>query len=435
MIGTVTLGTIKYALVLIFGVGVSLLFAGAKNRIADKLVIALFCIATLLIQMLSESIWGMRNTAQMYPFIVHFPVVVLLIFYFKRPLLISLSSVFCAYLCCQVPRWIGTVMLMITGSKNADHISYIIAMAVVYYFLKKYVADSVKPLMERSTRSCLLFTAIPFLYYVFDYWTTIYTDLLYSGAKEAVQFAPSLICTFYFVFVILYYNETQKQMKSQQERDIFAVWLHQARLELDSMIETQKNTMIYRHDMRHHLALIGGFAAEGDIQKIKEYLASTQADIELLSPIRYCENEVVNLILSSFNTKARKENVDISADIKLPEKLKMDDTELCSLLSNALDNAIFAAAQLDDEKLRKVYIRAVINTDKLIISTENAYIGKIEMDDELPKSNKKEARHGFGIKSMISIIERHGGLYSFETEGNIFILQILLPLENQANTL
>jgi len=57
------------------------------------------------------------------------------------------------------------------------------------------------------------------------------------------------------------------------------------------------------------------------------------------------------------------------------------------------------------------------------------------MDDELPKSNKKEARHGFGIKSMISIIERHGGLYSFETEGNIFILQILLPLENQANTL
>ena len=92
----------------------------------------------------------------------------------------------------------------------ADHIAYFIAMCIVYYFLQKYVANSVRQLMERSVRSCLFFAAIPLLYYLFDYATTVYTELLYTGAPVAVQFTPSAICTFYLVFVLLYYNEAEK---------------------------------------------------------------------------------------------------------------------------------------------------------------------------------------------------------------------------------
>ena len=424
----IILGILRYGLVLIFGVGVSLLFGGLQNRRRDKLVTAMLCVIMICAQMLLWSTLGMKNTMQMYPLIVHFPVTIFLVFYFKRSWLISISSVLSAYLCCQIPRWIGTVMLLISGNKNVEHISYIIAMGMVYYFLKKYVADSVKQLMERSIRSCLLFAAVPLLYYIFDYSTTIYTDLLYSGAKEAVQFTPSFICTFYFVFVILYYNESKKQIESQYERDILASQLHQAKIDLDNMMQMQNNTMIYRHDMRHHLSLIKGLVADGDMQKLKEYLSSAEADIDLLTPIRYCENETVNLILSTFNTRAKKEGVVMIVDVKLPNKLSISDTELCSLVSNALDNAIAAASQLNDEKLRKVYVRAVVNSNKLIISTENAYDGKIELEGDLPKSKNKKNGHGFGIKSIVSIIERHDGLYSFETEDGVFILQLLLPL-------
>jgi hypothetical protein len=326
----------------------------------------------------------------------------------------------------------GSVASAILDSQIADHIGYFASVCVVYYFLRKYIADSVHQLMERSTRSCLLFGAVPLLYYIFDYATTVYTDLLYTGARGAVQFTPSVICTFYLVFVLQYYTESHKQEVAQRERDIFASQLQQAQIELDTMRQMHKGTAIYRHDMRHHLSLIGGFAADGDLQKINEYLAITVADIEALTPVRYCENETVNLILSSFSARAKKKHVDLHADVKLPVELCVNDTELCSLLSNALENAINAAAQIENEKLRKVYIHAVINGSKLVISTENAYDGKIAMEGELPKSNTIEAGHGFGIKSMISIVERHGGLYSIETEGGVFILQLLLPLSIQS---
>jgi hypothetical protein len=407
---------------------VSLLFAGVQSTRAGNFVNALFYTLMLLVQILCWHMLGMQTTLQLYPFFTHLPVIIFIVLYFKRPWLISTSSVLAAYLCCQIPRWIGSVAGAISGIQLVNHIGYFVAICIVYYILKRYVADSVRQLMDKSTRSCLLFGAVPLLYYLFDYATTFYTNLLYTGAPGVVQFTPSMICTFYLVFVLLYYKESQMQADAKRERDIFSSQLQQAQFDLETMRKMQNNTVIYRHDMRHHLSLIGGFAADGDLQKITEYLATAKADIDALTPVRYCENETVNLILSNFETQAKKKRVVLHVNVKLPEELGMNDTELCALLSNALENAITAAAQVEEEKLRKVYIHAIVNGDRLVVSTENVYVGKVEMEGELPKSKSKEAGHGFGIKSMVAIVERHGGLYSFETEGGVFVLRLLLPL-------
>lgn len=422
------LGLLRYCLVLVFGVAVSLLFAGVQGSRKNRLTAACFCVVVLIVQAVLWNTTGMEFTTQMYPVFAHLPLIVLLALYFRRPWLISISSVLAAYLCCQVPRWVGAVLSTILDNAIADHLGYILTMVVVYYVLKRYLAGSVLQLMERSTRSCLLFGAVPLLYYLFDYSTTVYTDLLYTGARGAVQFMPSLVCTFYFLFVLLYYAEAQKQAASQRERDILASQLHQAQSELHNMRQLEKNTVLYRHDMRHHLSLIHGFATDGELQKIKEYLTRAEADIEALTPKRYCENETANLILSTYDARAKNAGVSLRVNVNLPGALAINDTELCSLLSNALENAITAAAKVEDEALRIVYICAVVNSDKLVISTENAYSGVIEMDGELPKTKSKDPGHGFGIKSMLSIVERYGGLYHFETAGGVFVLRLLLPL-------
>jgi two-component system, LytTR family, sensor histidine kinase AgrC len=412
-----------------FGMAVALLFAGAQSTRVSNLANAIFYVLALSLQVIFWRRFGLQTTKQLYPFITHIPLIIYLALYYKRPWLIAISSGLTSYLCSQIPRWFGSVAAALSGYSLADHIGYFITMCVVYYLLRRYVAGSVSQLMERSTRSCLLFGTIPFMHYLFDYATTFYTDLLYSGAPLVVQFTPSMICTSYLVFVLIYYNESQEQVKASRERDILASQLKQAQVELDTMRQLQHSTSIHRHDMRHHLSLLDSFAVEGNLQKINEYLTNTEADIEALTPVHYCDNETANLILSSFEARARKENVILHTDVKLPEELGINDTELCALLSNALENAITAAAQIEDEKLRKVYIRAVINNGRLILSTENAFVGTIEMEGELPRSKNKEIGHGFGIKSMTSIVERHGGLYSFETEGGVFILQLLLPLD------
>ncbi len=423
------LGLLRYGLVLIFGVAVSIMFTGVKSTRSNKLATICFCVATLFAQIISWYMFGMQFTTKIYPFIVHIPLILFFTIYLKLSWSISISSVLAAYLCCQIPRWIGTVMLAIFKIDIIDHIAYIIIMSIEFYFLKRHVANSVSQLISRSKKSCLIFSVVPLLYYLFDYITAIYTNLLYSGAHEVAQFSPSLISAFYFICVILYNNETQKQIESQRELDIFSAQLKQAKLELDSMLQLQNKSINYRHEIRNHLTKINDLANEGDIQSIKEYLANIKANIDTLTPINYCENETVNLILSTFVAQAINEDVELKMDIKLPNNLEVNDTELCALLSNMLDNAIDAAAQVDDKKLRKVYIQALVKDDKLLISTENAYVGEIEMDGEIPISKKKGYTQGFGIKNIITIVESYDGLYSIETDGGVFILQILIPLK------
>ncbi|NLK38562.1 MAG: GHKL domain-containing protein [Epulopiscium sp.] len=415
------LGLLRFGFSLAFGIMVSVLFAGIELTRKNRLVTGLLCIIFLLIQTASWWFLGLDLTSKLYPLIIHLPLITIFSLYFKRPWLISTVSVLSVYLCCQAPRWVGFLVGAIVGSSLADHISYIGAIFLFYYFLKRYVAASIQQLMEVSTKTCLFLGGVPLFYYLFDYTTVIYTNVLYRGTKWAVQFMPSTITIFYFVFIILYYAETQKQSRIQRERDMLNTQLRQAQTEFTSLRQMQKNAATYRHDMRHHFALLQGMASKGHIEEIKEYLRIVQSDMDAITPIRFCENETVNLILSSFATKAKQSGIVLTIDATLPDSLAFSDTALCSLLSNALENAIHASKHLSDSNKRHIKLRLFSKNNKLCIDIRNRYQHEPIFHEGLPVSN--ESGHGFGTKSMAHIVEKHGGVYQFSVKDGWFIFQ------------
>jgi len=420
MIVTV-IGLLRFGFSLVFGIAVSVLFAGIEPTRKNKLIAGLLCVIFLFVQTASWWLLGLDLTSKLYPLIIHLPLIVIFSLYYKRPWLISTVSVLSGYLCCQAPRWIGFLAGAAFGSRLADHAFYIAAVFLFYYFLKRYVAGSVRQLMEVSTKSCLFLGGVPLFYYLFDYATTIYTDVLYRGAKWAVQFMPSTISIFYFVFVILYYAETQKQASIQRERDMLDTQFRLAQTEFASLRQLQQNAASYRHDMRHHLALLQGLASKEHIEEIKEYLRTAQSDMDAITPIRFCENETVNLILSAFASKAKQSGILLTVEAKLPDSLPFSDTELCSLLSNALENAIHACENITDSNERYIKLRVYSKNNKLCIDIRNSYHTEPIFHQGFPAS--KEKGHGFGTKSMAHIVEKHGGVYQFSVKDGWFIFQ------------
>lgn len=415
------LGLVRFGFSLLFGIGVSILFAGIESTQKNKLKIYLLGVIFLGVQTVSWWLLGLDLTSKLYPLIIHLPLIFIFSLYYKRPWSISTVSVLSAYLCCQAPRWFGFLAGALLGSKLADHIFYISAVFLAYYFLKKYTAASVRQLMEKSRKSCLLLGAVPLFYYLFDYVTTIYTDVLYKGAEWAVQFMPSIISIFYFVFIILYYTETQKQARLQRERDMLDAQFRQAQMEFASLRQMQQNAATYRHDMRHHFSLLQGLASEERITEIKEYLRAAQSDIDAITPIRFCENETINLILSSFAAKSKQSGIQFVVDAKLPDALTFSDTELCSIMSNALENAIHACRDIADSNQRHIKLRLYSKNNKMCIDVRNTYQTKPVFYKGLPVT--KEQGHGFGTKSMIHIVEKYGGVYQFSVKDGWFIFQ------------
>lgn len=415
------IGLLRFGCSLVFGLSVTALFAGIEMTRKNRLGLSLLCAFFLFVQTVSWWLLGLDMTSKLYPLITHLPLIIIFSLYYKRPWLISTVSVLSGYLCCQAPRWFGFLAGAALGRRLADHIFYIAAVFLFYYFLKQYVADSIRNFMEISTRSCLFLGGVPLFYYLFDYTTTIYTDVLYHGTKWAVQFMPSMVSVFYFAFVILYYAEIQKQALLQRERDMLDAQFRLAQTEFSSLRQLQQNAAAYRHDMRHHFTHLQGLASKEHLEELKEYLRTAQSDIDAITPIRFCENETVNLILSAFATKAKQLNILLTIDAKLPDSLPFSETELCSLLSNALENAIQAAEHIADSSKRTILLRLYSKNNKLCIDLRNTYQTEPEFHQNMPVS--KGQGHGFGTKSMVHIVEKHGGVFQFLVKDGWFIFQ------------
>lgn len=273
-----------------------------------------------------------------------------------------------------------------------------------------------------------LFCLIPMLGYLYSYLRTGYNFIQdFEQSGYWVRQIPATVIFASYILLVRVFRSTREKQQLENEGSIMRLQLEAAKLYLSELKGTQEQATIYRHDMRHHINLLSGYAAEGSLGKIKDYLAAAEEKIDVITPMRYCDNETVNLILNAFDTRAEKAGVVLAVDAKLPEVIGVSDAELCTLLSNALENAIAAARLLEEPKLRRVYVRILVNGERLVLSTENAYVGEIEMDGELPKPKRDKAGHGLGMKSMTMLVERRGGLYSIDTSGGIFILRLVVP--------
>lgn len=423
---TEALGLLCYGLIFLFGIAVSFGFSGVERSRKNMTIAVGFFLFGLVLQIISWRLFGLERTKELYPLIVHLPLILLLVFVFKRSFAVAFSSVFAAYLCCQIPRWISSIGELVFQTRLSFHLIYIPALFLCYYCLRKYVETPVYRIMLQSRKSCFLFGAVPLFYYVFDYVTTIYTDWLYSGSFAAVQFIPSVVSVFYFVFVLAYYAETQKEKTAQQERDLMETQLGQARMEFDTLRRMQEQTLQYRHDMRHHFKLLQGLASEGKTEKITDYLKTAESDLDAFTPTRYCENETVNLLLSSFDGLAKQKGVSLSVETGIPQKLSLSDTELCSLLSNSLENAISAASVVPGAEKRVVSVKIKVHKENLLLSVENPYVGEVVLQKGLPQATKDG--HGYGTRNITAIAELHGGQALYSAFSGVFTLKVMIPL-------
>lgn len=111
----------------------------------------------------------------------------------------------------------------------------------------------------------------------------------------------------------------------------------------------------------------------------------------------------------------------LTIEASLPETLHLSNTELCSLLSNAIENAIQGCLKITDSNKRFIKLRIFLKNNKLCLDIRNSYESEPVFQKGLPVS--KEKGHGYGTKSMAHIVKKYGGVYQFSVKDGWFIFQ------------
>lgn len=416
---------LNYGLVLIFGLLLSADIAGGWKIRQQKQLIFALCPVFLMIQGIFWLLWDVSAVERLYPLIVHLPLVLILIFVLKKPFGMALVSVCIAYLCCQLPRWVNLAFSALTGSPLVGEICYALSIFPIFFLLRRFFVQTAHHAIAYSSQSLILFGSLPFAYYLFDYATTIYSDALYAGIHVLNEFLPTALIFFYVMFLTAYYVQAQKRTQAELQRSMLEAELKQSGAEMESLRRAETQAAIYQHDIRHHMTMIEGLLTAGKPRQAEEYIKKVQADVDAITPKQFCENETANLLCSAFSDRAQQAGVCLSVEAKLPKNLSISDTELCSVISNGLENALHAVAPLE-ESYKWVELYCGVRLNKLLIEIKNPYAGEIAMQDGLPVSHQKG--HGYGCRSIRSIAEQNGGLCTFEPEHGVFTLRVMLPL-------
>lgn len=419
------LDIVNYGLVFVYGLFLSASIAGGCKARRERVL--LYVAGSVLLLLLGGS-WltlGLKATKQLYPVLVHLPTIGLLAFAFKKPVGISLVSVCTAYLCCQLPRCGEMAMIAVTGSELMGEIFYTVIIFPIFLLLYRYFAPSAREAIGESRKALLLFGSLPVTFYIFSFAAYIYTDFFHFDSYVVAEMLPIVAGLFYMIYTTAYRQQLQRRTQAELLDSLMGGQLKQAENDMVSLHQAEAQSAAYQHDMRHHLAVIDGFLAIGKPEQAQEYIRQVQDDIEAITPKRFCENELVNLLCSSFSGKAGRMGVRLNLETSLPGKLAISDTELCALLSNGLENALNAVKSLEEER-RWVELYCGVHLDKLLIEIKNPYSGRVAFREGVPTASK--LNHGYGCQSIHTISQRCHGLCEFKAENGIFTMRVALPM-------
>ncbi len=420
---SVLIASVNNAAVGLFGSILSAAFCQALDTPRNRRIFWTCMVVLPLAQMWGISLWGMEIQRQIYPLIVHLPLLVLLRFLTGR-LLWPLIAVLTAYLCCQLRRWLAllTVAVLSGGAMMQATVELVIT-APLLLLLLHFAAPAVSRLMDHSVKLQCQFGTIPALYYVFDYATVVYTDLLTSGEPVVVEFMPFVCCGAYIAFLLHNSAEEQRYSQLRQIRQNLDIQLKQSVGEINALRESQALARRYRHDLRHHLQYVSACIENGQTDEAQRYISGICEEIEAQKVQRYCENEAANLILSAFAGRAQESGVTMTVRGRLPDCILLTNSDLCVLLSNALENALHACQSLAAEgKSCVIDVQFYERENRLFLQVTNPYRGTIRFENGVPVSDR--SGHGIGVQSICAIAQKYGGVYTFLTKEGRFILRL-----------
>ena len=181
----------------------------------------------------------------------------------------------------------------------------------------------------------------------------------------------------------------------------------------------------YKHDVRHYNRVLAGFIQNREYESAQKYLKELDAMLEEVTAMSFCDNVIVNELLSIYTSRCSKLGFKLRVRAVVPERFPMEETDLTSLVANALQNAVEAQENVAAEK-RAVQVELTYDGRKLKLMTKNPCASEISFkEDGLPVSTRP-VQSGIGTAQIKAIAEKYGGVASFTKSGEQFIVKAVM---------
>lgn len=284
---------------------------------------------------------------------------------------------------------------------------------------------------EKERRNdLLLFVPVILILLMLSYFLNSTTNIL------ILIFTMIIALSIFFIIARLL-NMTAKLISAKRSEKELSEYIDIQRRGYDKVVRKMEATRAYRHDMRHHLAVIEGLAKQKEDDKIIEYVSNLNGSFGKFENVTYCKNSELNALLSEYISRAENAGCKVTQSFILPEKLPFEESDVCIVLANAIENAVNACVELPQEE-RYIKVSAeYMDGHRLLVSVENPCSHKVKFDaNGLPvidNASNNSDEHGIGLRSIKHVTEKYNGFLSCMLENGEYVFRAVLFYDNSSS--
>lgn len=338
---------------------------------------------------------------------------------YKMALTFYLFSV-CTFCGVDVARWWFEGNLWI--DIFVRFICLVLILAFIWFKFRKQFLNGVDFLLQEMDlfSAVALFVSI-MLGAIMAYWPNLQGFSIFNMVRAflILFMAGTLQYAILHLYIHLgqeHYYQAEKELLEVNEQ-----LLHQ---QMDLMKESEIEAARIRHDVRHHTLLIREYVQKKEYDQLLAYLTQYDEDVEKWRVKDISKNLAVNSILLAYAKKARRQNIQVTMNVRLGESLPIRDIDWIAILANMFENAIHGCIG-SGQPQQEIDIFISQKGNKVIIQCQNTSSKEVVFHKGLPQSDKGG---GMGVISIMKAVSCYEGETDFSVQNGMFITRILLNL-------
>lgn len=232
-----------------------------------------------------------------------------------------------------------------------------------------------------------------------------------------------LISTFCNITTSEYYYE-MKEIEHNSKMNMAQLQLQYEYYK--TLQEDQLKVRELYHDMKNHLLILQNNL---ETEQKEKYIKNMLLDMNGYENYIDTGNDFLNCIMNQKHNEAISKGIDFHVMIDFSDINFMNPMDICTIFSNAIDNAIEACDKMDCTEQKVVSIKARKVKNFLSITFENSSKNDVTLDDQTIETTKPDKNlHGFGLNNIKKAVEKYQGEYRIKIDMHQFKLFLVIPI-------
>lgn len=323
--------------------------------------------------------------------------------------------------------WMNYGNSTVTISNVFDVLSALAFFVFTYWAFYLLFADRIKERYSLTieSKNILYLVILPFsivmVHVIFNAVTVYYSYEHYDKVYYIITVMYSLLSC--IVALSLQFSIFRGE-HLESDYGIVSSLLHEKEKQYAISMETIELINLKCHDIKHLInrwSTVGGGADKQELSEIDELVQVYDLSINT-------GNHTLDIIFMEKSLICKQNDIQFTylADGAALDFIRQRD--LYILFGNMLDNAIEALRKENDVQKRILSLNIKRVNGMAVISAENYFSGELRFFRGLPETSKeKDGYHGYGLKSIVRIVESYDGILSVSAKHDTFRLNITFP--------